>query len=150
MRKPYRSDLTDAQWELVQPLIPPAKHGGRPRKVVDQAVQCGDRRLPLARRGRNRHALRLGTRVGQCVRGVDVQRFRGIKHDCFAAGLMRGQIDEVMQIADFLDTNLLAGLAFSGGRRPRCLLQLAVVALSRGSVRVTCAASDPETRRSGV
>jgi putative transposase len=33
MRKPYRSDLTDAQWELVQPLIPPAKPGGRPRTV---------------------------------------------------------------------------------------------------------------------
>ena len=33
MRKPYRSDLTDAQWELIEPLIPPAKHGGRPRTV---------------------------------------------------------------------------------------------------------------------
>src|SRR5579883_1425648 len=33
MRKPYRSDLTDAQWELVRPLIPPAKRGGRPRTV---------------------------------------------------------------------------------------------------------------------
>ena len=33
MRKPYRSDLTDAQWKLIQPLIPPAKHGGRPRTV---------------------------------------------------------------------------------------------------------------------
>lgn len=33
MRKPYRSDLTDAQWELIQPLLPPAKSGGRPRTV---------------------------------------------------------------------------------------------------------------------
>lgn len=33
MRKPYRSDLTDAQWELVKPLLPPAKSGGRPRTV---------------------------------------------------------------------------------------------------------------------
>ena len=33
MRKPYRSDLTDAQWQLVEPLIPPAKRGGRPRTV---------------------------------------------------------------------------------------------------------------------
>ncbi len=33
MRKPYRSDLTDAQWELIQPLLPPAKRGGRPRTV---------------------------------------------------------------------------------------------------------------------
>ena len=33
MRKPYRSDLTDAQWELIRPLLPPAKPGGRPRTV---------------------------------------------------------------------------------------------------------------------
>lgn len=25
----YPSDLTDAEWSLVEPLIPPAKHGGR-------------------------------------------------------------------------------------------------------------------------
>jgi putative transposase len=31
MRKPYRTDLTDAQWKLIQPLIPPPKPGGRPR-----------------------------------------------------------------------------------------------------------------------
>ena len=29
----YPSDLTDAEWALVAPLIRPAKHGGRPRKV---------------------------------------------------------------------------------------------------------------------
>jgi putative transposase len=33
MRKPYRSDLSDAQWELIRPLLPPAKPGGRPRTV---------------------------------------------------------------------------------------------------------------------
>jgi putative transposase len=33
MRKPYPSDLTDAQWPLLQPLLPPAKPGGRPRTV---------------------------------------------------------------------------------------------------------------------
>src|SRR6516162_10841143 len=33
MRKPYRTDLTDAQWELIKTLIPPAKPGGRPREV---------------------------------------------------------------------------------------------------------------------
>jgi len=31
--KAYPSDLTDAQWEVLHPLIPPAKRGGRPRKV---------------------------------------------------------------------------------------------------------------------
>ena len=29
----YPSDLTDAEWALVEPMIPPAKHGGRPRDV---------------------------------------------------------------------------------------------------------------------
>jgi putative transposase len=33
-RKPYPSDLTDEQWAIVAPLIPPAWPGGRPR-VVD-------------------------------------------------------------------------------------------------------------------
>lgn len=32
-RTPYPSDLTDRQWNIIQPLIPPAKPGGRPRKV---------------------------------------------------------------------------------------------------------------------
>ena len=31
MRKPYPSDLTDEQWVILQPLIPPALPGGRPR-----------------------------------------------------------------------------------------------------------------------
>lgn len=31
MRKPYRSDLTDEQWDLVRGLLPAAKPGGRPR-----------------------------------------------------------------------------------------------------------------------
>jgi transposase len=29
----YLSDLTDAEWALVEPAIPPAKRGGRPRDV---------------------------------------------------------------------------------------------------------------------
>src|SRR6202140_3451626 len=33
MRKRYKSDVTDAQWELMEHVIPPAKHGGRPRAV---------------------------------------------------------------------------------------------------------------------
>jgi putative transposase len=32
-RKPYLTDLTDEQWAILEPLIPPAKPGGRPRKV---------------------------------------------------------------------------------------------------------------------
>ena len=32
-RMPYPSDLTDEQWSRIEPLIPPAKPGGRPRSV---------------------------------------------------------------------------------------------------------------------
>src|SRR5438552_5731286 len=33
MRKRYPSDLTDAQWEVIADLLPPAKATGRPRAV---------------------------------------------------------------------------------------------------------------------
>ena len=32
-RKAYPTDLTDEQWAILEPLIPPSKHGGRPREV---------------------------------------------------------------------------------------------------------------------
>ena len=32
-RKPYKTDLTDEQWAILEPMIPPAKSGGRPREV---------------------------------------------------------------------------------------------------------------------
>ena len=32
-RKAYSTDLTDREWELLKPLIPPPKPGGRPRKM---------------------------------------------------------------------------------------------------------------------
>jgi putative transposase len=32
-RKPYTTDLTDAQWDILEPMIPPEKLGGRPRSV---------------------------------------------------------------------------------------------------------------------
>jgi putative transposase len=33
MNKVYATDVTDEQWALIEPLIPPAKHGGAPRTV---------------------------------------------------------------------------------------------------------------------
>ena len=33
MDKVYSTDLTDEQWAVLQPLLPPAKRGGRPRTV---------------------------------------------------------------------------------------------------------------------
>ncbi len=37
----YPSDVTDEEWAHVGPLIPPAKHGGRRRKVDLRAVFNG-------------------------------------------------------------------------------------------------------------
>jgi transposase len=37
----YPSDLTDAEWALVEPLIPPAKRGGRRRSVDLREVLNG-------------------------------------------------------------------------------------------------------------
>jgi transposase len=37
----YPSDLTDAEWALVEPLIPPAKRGGRKRTVDVREVLNG-------------------------------------------------------------------------------------------------------------
>ncbi len=37
-RKAYPTDLTDEQWLLLEPLLPPAKPGGRPRSVDRREV----------------------------------------------------------------------------------------------------------------
>jgi len=62
----YPSDLTDEEWAVIAPLIPPAKRGGNKRTVdVREVVNglmaarrqvLGDRR-PLAARARARSAM---------------------------------------------------------------------------------------------
>jgi transposase len=37
----YPSDLTDAEWTLIEPLIPPARHGGRKREVDIREIVNG-------------------------------------------------------------------------------------------------------------
>jgi transposase len=37
----YPSDLTDDEWSHVEPLIPPAKHGGRKRSVEPREIVNG-------------------------------------------------------------------------------------------------------------
>jgi putative transposase len=37
-RQAYPSDLTDKQWQLVKPLLPPAKPGGRPRSTDEREI----------------------------------------------------------------------------------------------------------------
>ena len=38
MDKRYSTDLTDKQWKMIEPLIPPAKEGGRPRSTEMRGV----------------------------------------------------------------------------------------------------------------
>lgn len=40
-RKAYPSDLTDRQWAVLEPLLPPPKPGGRPRSVDLREVVNG-------------------------------------------------------------------------------------------------------------
>jgi putative transposase len=40
-RTPYPTDLSDQQWQELQPLLPPAKPGGRPRAVDMREVVDG-------------------------------------------------------------------------------------------------------------
>jgi len=40
-RTPYPSDLSDEQWKLLEPLIPPEKPGGRPREQDMREVLNG-------------------------------------------------------------------------------------------------------------
>ncbi len=37
----YPSDLTDTEWGIVEPMIPPARHGGRRRSVNVREVLNG-------------------------------------------------------------------------------------------------------------
>ncbi len=40
-RNRYPSDLTDEQWQKIEPLVPPAQPGGRPREVEMREVFNG-------------------------------------------------------------------------------------------------------------
>lgn len=40
-RTPYPSNVTDEQWMLVEPMVPPAEPGGRPRSVDMREVLNG-------------------------------------------------------------------------------------------------------------
>ena len=45
----YPSDLTDAEWAHIEPLIPPGKPGGGKRRVGEVINGVIEHRLPVAR-----------------------------------------------------------------------------------------------------
>jgi putative transposase len=87
-RRPYPSDLTDAQWLLVEPLLPSAPGGGRPRtidlrEVVDAILYvdktgCPWRALPhdFPPEGSVRHYFHAWRRGGVWERILDTLRQR--------------------------------------------------------------------------
>jgi transposase len=38
-RRAYPSDVTDAEWAILEPLIPPAKPGGRPEEIERREIE---------------------------------------------------------------------------------------------------------------
>jgi transposase len=40
-RTPYPTDLSDAEWDVLQPLVPAAKSGGRPEKYPKRDILDG-------------------------------------------------------------------------------------------------------------
>jgi transposase len=61
--KPYASDLSDAEWAILEPLIPPAKPGGRPRSVNMRQILNGI--FYVLRSGGPGVCCRMSTRPGQ-------------------------------------------------------------------------------------
>src|SRR6266404_3057014 len=69
----YPSDLSEAEWRLVEPLIPPAKRGGRKRSVNVREVLNGI--FYVLSTGRKRHIMvdTLGLMLGIVVHPANVQ-----------------------------------------------------------------------------
>ncbi|WP_155773036.1 transposase [Rhodococcus opacus] len=65
---PYPSDLTDAQWELIAPMVPAALPGGRPaihdRRRIVEAI------LHVNRTGCSWRQLRMTSRLGRPFSGT--------------------------------------------------------------------------------
>jgi putative transposase len=40
-RRVYPSDVTDEEWAILEPLIPPAKAGGRPEEIERREIVNG-------------------------------------------------------------------------------------------------------------
>ena len=113
----YPSDLTDREWELLRPLVPPAKSGGRPRstemrEVMDAILYiassgCQWRMLPgdfppLSTVQRYFYAWR-NTGLLQAMNHILVMATRELegKEASPAAGVIDSQSVKPQKVADF-------------------------------------------------
>ena len=68
----YPSDLTDAEWAIVEPMIPPARHGGRKRsvnvrEVLNGIFLCIVDRLPMEGTAQGSAAQEHGARLSRTL-----------------------------------------------------------------------------------
>src|ERR1035437_1676286 len=70
----YPSDLTEAEWAHIKPLIPPAKRGGGKRRYV-----CSEYRMPVALHPEGPAAAQHGERL---LLPVELQRHVGGHSPC--------------------------------------------------------------------
>src|SRR5690349_2728486 len=75
----YASDLTDAEWRLIEPFMPPVKRLGRPREtdlraVVDAIIVYRPNRLPMAPTAKGLSAVHHGTRLFLRLAGPELVR----------------------------------------------------------------------------
>ena len=84
----YPSDLTDAEWALVEPLIRPGRHGGRKRSVNVREVLNGIL-LCCGQVANGRRCLRICRRRARCTTisssGTGTARLERIHHVLYVA-----------------------------------------------------------------
>jgi putative transposase len=117
-RQPYPSDLTEAQWKRLEPLLPPAPGGGRPRLIDPREVVnailyvdrngCAWRALPhdFPPEGTVRGYFHAWRRSGVWERILDTLRQRVRQHE--------GKADE--PTAAIIDSQSIKGSRTSGLR----------------------------------
>lgn len=117
----YPSDLNDEEWRLIEPLLPPARHGGRHRSVDVRAVLNGV--LYVLETGRQwRHPpkdlLPRGTVHGSLRLWVWEGRLERIHHDlCLRVREQEGR--EASPTAAMIDSQSVRAAEKGGLRRTR-------------------------------
>ena len=113
----YPSDLTDEEWHLIEPLIPPAKRGGNKRSVNIREVVNGlmyivSNRLPVARDPEGPAAEKHGLRL---LRPVDLRRHAGAHSPRAVRAVSRREQRQASPTAAIIDSQSVKS-AEKGGR----------------------------------
>ena len=117
----YPSDLTDAQWALVDPLLSATRGGGRPethprREVVTRSCTCCVR---AARGASCRRTFRRGRRsTGTSRAGARTGRWTACTTRC-AGGCAAPRAGRKQPSAAIIDAQSVKGAATVGAHKPR-------------------------------